>query len=152
MRLDQGVHILYWPPSHGARMLRPMRPTQNHPEGGHHEGTARHFAAAAVLTALTVCSAGAAHAHVADDRGHRALERTLASERGAYPAPTDQAVRAARLTLARILASEHHAYPAPTNQQTANAQPAEPSGLRPPLAVIGAVGLSVVLAAAFLRR
>jgi MYXO-CTERM domain-containing protein len=113
---------------------------------------ARIFAAAAVLTALTIFSAGAAHGGVADERGQRALERTLARERGAYPAPTDQAVRAAELTLARFLAKEYHAYPAPTDQQTANAQPAEPSGIRPPLAVVGAVGLTVVLAAAFLRR
>jgi hypothetical protein len=60
-----------------------------------------------------------------------ALIRTLARGHHAYPTPSDQATMAAQLALIRTLGREHHAYPAPTGQPVANAQPTQPTGIRP---------------------
>jgi hypothetical protein len=99
--------------------------------------------AAAILAALVVLPAGVAQARVADERGQQALERTLAREHHAAPAPTNRA-QAAESALARTLAREHQAYPAPTGQQAATIQPITPH----PLLVVGVVGMTVLLAAA----
>jgi hypothetical protein len=104
--------------------------------------------AAATLVALTVLPGGGAQARVSDERGQRVLERTLAREHHAVSAPTNPAAQAAEAALARTLAREHQAYPAPTGQQTANAQPTEPSRPTALLAMVGGVGLAVLLAAA----
>jgi hypothetical protein len=77
--------------------------------------------AAATLTVLTVLPAGVAQAGAADEPGQRVLERTLAREHHAVPAPANPAAPAAELALARTLAREQGAYPAPFSQQTANA-------------------------------
>jgi len=104
--------------------------------------------AAATLAALIALPAAGAQARVADERSQQALERTLAREHHAYPAPTDRAVQPADVALARTLAREYQTYPTPGGQQTANTQPTEPSRPHPLLVVGGLVGLTVVLAAA----
>jgi hypothetical protein len=84
-----------------------------------------------------------------EGRAGQAVERTLAREHHATPAPAGQAVKAAQRTLAR----EHHTVPAPADRKAAGAQPAAPSRTRPLLVVVGAASLIVVLTAAatFLR-
>lgn len=104
--------------------------------------------ATATLIALTVLPTGVAQASQAEEHGQRVLERTLAREHHAVPAPADPATQAAELALARTLAREQGAYPAPTGQQTANTQPTKPSRPTTLFAVVGVVGLTVLLAAA----
>jgi hypothetical protein len=104
--------------------------------------------AVATLAALTVLPAGVAQAGVADEPSQQVQERTLAREHHTTPAPTDPAVQAAELALVRTLAREQGAYPAPTGQQSANTQPTEASGPAMLFAVVGVVGLTVLLAAA----
>jgi 1-deoxy-D-xylulose 5-phosphate reductoisomerase len=101
--------------------------------------------ATATLIALTVLPAGVAPASQAEERGQRVLERTLAREHHAVPVPADPATQAAEL---RTQAREQGAYPAPTGQQTANTHLAEASRPTTLFAVVGVVGLTVLLAAA----
>lgn len=104
--------------------------------------------AGATLAVLIVLPAGVAQAGVADERGQRVLERTLAREHHAIPAHSNPLAQAADLALAKTLAREQGAYPAPTGRQTANPQPTEASRPTTLFAVVGVVGLTVLLAAA----
>jgi hypothetical protein len=104
--------------------------------------------AAATLAVLTVLPAGVAQAGLAEERGQRVLERTLAREHHAVAAPANPAAQAAELALARTLAREQGAYPAATGRQTASTQPTRPSRPTALLAMAGVVGLTVLLAAA----
>jgi hypothetical protein len=128
------------------------------------KASARSIVTAVALAALTVLPVGGAHADPADDqwgvqacsgpgeqtRACQALQRTLAREHHASPAPSDQQAQAARRALQRTLAREPHAYPAAADPQ----QHTNPSSAPIVLAVTGAVGLSVVVvvAAASSRR
>jgi hypothetical protein len=104
--------------------------------------------AAGTLAVLIVLPAGVAQASVADERGQRALERTLAREHHAIPDHSNPAAQAAELALTRTLAREHQPSTAPFSQQTANTQPTKPSRPTAVLAMAGVVGLTVLLAAA----
>lgn len=122
---------------------------------------ARCIVTAVALAALSVLAIGSAQAHPAEhERGgqplsgpaeqthaRQTLQRTRAREHHAYPAATDPQAQAARRALQRTLAREHHAYPTPTDPQ----QHADSSRAPIILAVTGAVGLSVMVAAAAAR-
>jgi WD40-like Beta Propeller Repeat len=69
---------------------------------------------------------------------------------GCDAAATDRPVAHARLDPNRTLAKEHYAYPAPTGQKSTNTQPTEPSGASLLLAALRLVGLTMLLAVAFL--
>lgn len=113
--------------------------------------TAVRILAAAALTALSVLPAGGANARQPDnERGQQALERTLAREHHATPAPLDQQAQAAQRTLARTLAREHHTYPAPDGSQ----QPANPqqAAQRRTLSTLAVLATTTVLAMTWRRR
>jgi hypothetical protein len=126
--------------------------------------SARSIVTAVALAALSVLPIAGAHAHPADDqrgvqacsgpadrtRACQALQRTLAREHHASPAPSDPQAQAAARALQRTLAREPHTYPAASASQ----QHANHSRAPIVLAVTGAVGLSVVVivAAASRRR
>jgi hypothetical protein len=128
------------------------------------KASARSIVTAVALAALGVLPVGGVHAHPADGqrgveacsgpaeqtRACQALQRTLAREHHASPAPSDQQAQAARRALQRTLAREPHTYPAAADPQ----QHANPNRAPIVLAVTGAVGLSVVVvvAAATSRR
>jgi hypothetical protein len=76
------------------------------------------------------------------------LERTLAREHHAVSAPANPAAQAAELALTRTLAREQGAYPAPSGRQTANIESTKPSRPTVLFAVVGIVGLTVLLLAA----
>ena len=121
------------------------------------KASARSIVTAVALAALSVLPIGGAHARPADDqrggqacsapaeqtRACQALQRTLAREHHASPAPSDGQAQAARRALQRTLAREPHTYPAADPQQRTN-----PSRAPIILAVTGAVGLSVVVVVA----
>jgi hypothetical protein len=125
---------------------------QTAPLGGVAPASARFRAlsgASVLAVALLIwMAAGVAQAGVADERGQRVLERTLAREHHAVSAPANPAAQAAELALTRTLAREQGAYPAPSARQTANTQPTKPSKPTALFAVVGMVGLTVLLAAA----
>lgn len=122
------------------------------------KASARSIVTAVALAALSVLPIGGAHAHPADDqrgsqacsagaeqtRACQALQRTLAREHHASPAPSDEQAQAARRALQRTLAREPHTYPAAADP------PRHTNPSRTPiiLAVTGAVGLSVVVVVA----
>lgn len=122
------------------------------------KASARSIVTAVALAALSVLPIGGAHARPADDqrggqacsapaeqtRACQALQRTLAREPHASPAPSDEQAQAARRALQRTLAREPHTYPAAADPQ----QHTNPSRAPIILAVTGAVGLSVVVVVA----
>jgi hypothetical protein len=102
--------------------------------------------AAATIAVLTVLPAGVAQASQAEERGQRVLERTLAREHHAVPAPTERGLAARRKALyqselERTLA-RHRALGAIADQPAAKADPAAPSpGVDVPATLlIGLVG------------
>jgi hypothetical protein len=102
--------------------------------------------AAATIAVLTVLPAGVAQASQAEERGQRVLERTLAREHHAVPAPTERGLAAQRKALyqselERTLA-RHRALGAIADQPAAKADPAAPSpGVDVPATLlIGLVG------------
>jgi hypothetical protein len=111
----------------------------------------RILTATVALVALSVLAAGSADARQPDDeRGQRALERTLAREHHAYPAPLDQQAQAAQRTLARTLAREYHTYLAPDDSP----QPASPqkAAQRRTLSTLAVLAMTMVLATTWRRR
>jgi hypothetical protein len=122
------------------------------------KASARSIVTAVAVAALSVLPTGGAHARPANDqRGGQAcsapaaqthacqgLQRTLAREHHASPAPSDEQTQAARRALQRTLTREPHTYPAAADPQ----QHTNPSRAPIILAVTGAAGLSVVVVVA----